>query len=63
MALRTSTKFRRVYVSPGNGIGVADAARMAMRVSFGHRLPEPLFQADKLSRAQARSIQASKQVS
>ena len=55
MAVRGSARFRHVYVSPGHLINVRDAARMTEKVCYGHRLPEPLFHADALSRVAARS--------
>ncbi len=44
-----------LYVSPGQKIDVDGAWRAACSQIFGHRLPEPLYQADRLSRAAARS--------
>ena len=44
----------RLYVSPGQGIDVASAIRLTRLLDFGHRIPEPLFWADRLSRAEAR---------
>jgi deoxyribonuclease V len=43
-----------LYVSPGQKIDVASAARTAAIFNHGHRLPEPLFWADHLSRVEAR---------
>lgn len=54
MALRATGRSRQVHVSPGHRIDVVDAARMVRSAFAGHRLPEPLFLADKLSRAEAR---------
>lgn len=46
----------RLYVSPGQAIDVAGAIRMTRLLDFGHRLPEPLYWADRLSRAVARLV-------
>ncbi len=48
----------RLYVSPGQRIDVAAAIRMTRLLDFGHRLPEPLYWADRLSRAEARALSA-----
>jgi deoxyribonuclease V len=45
---------RPLYVSPGQKVDVPSAARIARAFAFGHRLPEPLYWADRLSRAQSR---------
>jgi deoxyribonuclease V len=45
---------RPLYVSPGQRIDVSSAARLARAFLCGHRLPEPLYWADRLSRSQAR---------
>jgi deoxyribonuclease V len=52
--LMPSSASRPLYVSPGQKIDVAGAARIARAFAFGHRLPEPLYWADRLSRAQSR---------
>ena len=43
-----------LYVSPGQTIDVPSAARLARAFACGHRLPEPLYWADRLSRAHSR---------
>ncbi|MEX0715946.1 MAG: endonuclease V [Planctomycetaceae bacterium] len=50
MAMKSTERSRPVYVSPGNLMDVADAARLARHAFRGHRLPEPLHQADRLSK-------------
>jgi deoxyribonuclease V len=45
---------RPLYVSPGQKMDVASAARLTKEFTFDHRLPEPLYWADRLSRAQAK---------
>jgi deoxyribonuclease V len=47
---------RPLYVSPGQKIDVPSAARIARAFAFGHRLPEPLYWADRLSRAQSKLV-------
>jgi deoxyribonuclease V len=54
VSLRENPGSRPVYVSPGNLIDVASAASIARMAFRGHRLPEPLFQADALSKQAAR---------
>jgi deoxyribonuclease V len=48
----------RLYISPGQRIDIAGAIRMIRLLDFGHRLPEPLYWADRLSRAEARRVSA-----
>ncbi len=50
---RTSTN--PIYVSPGHLVDMASAARIVQELYFGHRLPEPIYQADALSRRTART--------
>jgi deoxyribonuclease V len=45
---------RPLYVSPGQKMDVPGAVRIARAFAFGHRLPEPLYWADRLSRTQSR---------
>jgi deoxyribonuclease V len=56
--LKRSLRAHPLYVSPGQSIDVPSALRIARRLDFGHRLPEPLFWADRLSRAEARQTSA-----
>jgi deoxyribonuclease V len=56
--LKRSPRAHPLYVSPGQSIDVPSALRIARRLDFGHRLPEPLFWADRLSRAEARRTSA-----
>lgn len=54
-ALRAcATSEQVLYVSPGNRVDVRYAQRVVSRVLLGRRLPEPLYWADRLSRATAR---------
>jgi deoxyribonuclease V len=45
---------RPLYVSPGQKMDVPSAVRIARAFAFGHRLPEPLYWADRLSRVQSK---------
>lgn len=45
---------RPLYVSPGQKIDVASATRITRAFNLGHRLPEPLYWADRISRGAAR---------
>lgn len=51
-ALRTTSGSRRpIFISPGHRVDLAFAERLVRRLLAGHRLPEPLYWADRLSRA------------
>lgn len=52
--VQSTPRSRPVYVSPGHDIDVASAAAIATLACRGHRLPEPLFRADALSKQAAR---------
>lgn len=54
LAVRSGDRSRPVYVSPGNRCDVVSAARLAKRLMTGHRLPEPLHRADRLSKESVR---------
>jgi deoxyribonuclease V len=45
---------RPIYISPGQKIDVASATRITRAFTLGHRLPEPLYWADRISRAESR---------
>ena len=52
VALRPTAGSRRpIFVSPGHRVDVAFAERLVRRLLSGRRLPEPLYWADRLSRA------------
>jgi deoxyribonuclease V len=54
-ALRPTAGSRRpIFISPGHRVSVAFAEDIVRRLLLGHRLPEPLYWADRLSRAAAR---------
>jgi deoxyribonuclease V len=54
--LSRGSKRSTLYVSPGSGIDVAGVRRLVASVLTRHRLPEPLYHADRLSRAAAREL-------
>jgi deoxyribonuclease V len=51
-----SQQAHRLYISPGQRIDLAGSVRAVKWFDFGHRLPEPLYWADRLSRKEARSL-------
>jgi deoxyribonuclease V len=53
--LRTRLRGNPLYVSPGHHVSHETAARVAMACVRGHRLPEPLFLADRLSKERGRT--------
>lgn len=56
VALRATGGSRRaIFISPGHRVNVAFAERVVRRLLLGRRLPEPLYWADRLSRAAARA--------
>lgn len=52
--LRTSRRGNPVYVSPGQFITPETAGDVVMQCVRGHRLPEPIFLADRLSKDRVR---------
>lgn len=54
MALRSANSLKPIYVSPGHLIDVDSALNAVTHLLQGHRLPEPLYLADRLSREVAR---------
>jgi len=58
VAIRPTSGSRRpIYVSPGHCVSLPFAERVVRRLLRGRRLPEPVYWADRLSRAEARSGQ------
>jgi deoxyribonuclease V len=51
-------KSRPLYVSPGHRVDVQLACDIARQLLHDHRLPEPIFWADRLSHAAARAATA-----
>ncbi len=58
-AMKSEKGSRPVFVSPGHQIDVDNATRLARLLFHGHRLPEPIFYADSLSRLEAQAIMSS----
>jgi len=59
VALRSTAGSRRpIFISPGHRVDLAFAERLVRELVRGHRLPEPLYQADRLSRVAARGARA-----
>lgn len=57
VALRATAGSRRpLFVCPGHRVNVATAESVVRRLLHGRRLPDPLFWADRLSRAAGRSL-------
>lgn len=60
IALRTGPRSKKpLYVSPGQGVSLDYSERVVKSVSGPHRLPEPLFWADHLSRREAKQVLSS----
>lgn len=56
-AIRPTAKGHRpIYVSPGHRVNLDFATELARQMLFGQRLPQPLHEADRLSRAVAREL-------
>ncbi|MGD0900942.1 MAG: endonuclease V, partial [Thermoguttaceae bacterium] len=57
VAIRPTSGSRRpIYVSPGHRVDLAFSERLVRRLLLGHRLPEPLYWADRLSRRHAKNV-------
>jgi deoxyribonuclease V len=54
-ALMATPRSKPIFVSVGHGVDLPFATAVVQRLFRGHRLPEPQFWADKLSRAAARA--------
>jgi len=56
IALRPTAGSRRpIFISPGHRVNLAFAEGLVRELLAGHRLPEPLYWADRLSRAASRT--------
>lgn len=58
MAMKSTPTSRPIFVSPGQGIDVESCVRMTRPLFHGHRSPEPIYLADRLSREAARKVQS-----
>ena len=47
---------RPLYISPGQGLTVGDSTSLVIEMLQGHRLPEPIYWADRLSRQYAHRL-------
>ncbi len=58
LGYRVQQKSKRstLYISPGHGIDVAGAFKLVQSLLGHHRLAEPIYHADRLSRAAAREL-------
>ena len=56
MAVKAETGSRPVFISPGHRMDVPSAVRLANRLFRGHRIPEPIYHADNLSRREAKRL-------
>lgn len=54
VALKAAASSRAIFVSPGNHIDVDGAAAAAIALFHGHRVAEPIYHADRTSRAESR---------
>ena len=50
MAVKSRATSRPVFVSPGHRIDSPSAVRLAIALFHGHRVPEPIYWADRVSR-------------
>jgi len=54
LAVKSTDRSRPIFVSAGNHVDIPQAAQLVQRMFAGHRLPEPLHQADRLTKSEAR---------
>lgn len=56
LAVKSTDRSRPIFVSPGNHCELSQAAEIVQDLFAGHRLPEPLHQADRLTKQRVREI-------
>jgi deoxyribonuclease V len=56
LAVKSTDRSRAIFVSAGNHVDVPQAAQLVQRMFAGHRLPEPLHRADRLTKLEIRRI-------
>ncbi|MFO1092465.1 MAG: endonuclease V [Planctomycetaceae bacterium] len=56
LAVRSTNRSRPIFVSPGNHCDLSQPAEIVQDLFAGHRLPEPLHQADRLTKQRVREI-------
>lgn len=49
-AMKAKTDSRPIFVSPGHRMDIDNAVRLTEQLFYGHRLPEPIYWADRISR-------------
>jgi deoxyribonuclease V len=59
LAVKSTDRSRPIFVSPGNHCDVEQAAAIVQTLFAGHRLPEPLHRADRLTKQAARELRPS----
>ena len=55
--LRSRSRARPLWVSPGQYVTPTTAGEIAWRCVRGHRLPEPVFLADRLSKSRKKDLE------
>ena len=58
LAVKATDRSRPIFVSPGNHCDAPQAAAIVQQLFAGHRLPEPLHQADRLTKQRVRDLRA-----
>lgn len=58
LAIRATDRSKPIYVSSGNHCDAPQAAAIVDQLFAGHRLPEPLHQADRLTKQRVRELRA-----
>jgi deoxyribonuclease V len=54
IALKSKANAKPIYISPGHGVDIEFTRTLVRRLLQGHKLPEPLYWADRLSREATR---------
>jgi deoxyribonuclease V len=49
-AIKASDRSRPIYISPGHRMTNNDSVKLCERLFHGHRIPEPVYHADRISR-------------
>jgi len=56
LAVKSTERSRPIFVSPGNHCDIEQAAAIVQSLFAGHRLPEPLHRADRLTKHSVREV-------
>lgn len=59
LAVKATDRSRPIFVSPGNHCDLEQAAAIVQQLFAGHRLPEPLHRADRLTKQAVRAARTS----